>query len=132
MTPPAEVVPGLISVIMTARNAEAFIADAVDSLLSQTDSYFEVIVVDDGSSDGTAVVLAHYADPRLSVTTLPPVGRVPALLHAVSLARGEFFAQLDADDISLPNRLAVQRAYLEAHPEVALVGSRAIEFGADV
>jgi glycosyltransferase involved in cell wall biosynthesis len=121
-------IPGLFSTLTTVRNGAAFIGDAVDSLLAQTDDAFEVIVVDDGSTDGTGTILARYADPRLVVVTLPAVGRVPALRHAAGLARGEFIALLDADDLALPRRLTVQRAYLEQHPEVALVGARAIEF----
>ena len=119
---------GLISTLTTVRNGEAFLAEAIDSLLAQTDSCFEVLVVDDGSTDRTREVLMGYADPRLRAAFLPPVGRVPALRHAVSLARGEFLAILDGDDIALPERLARQRTYLAAHPEVALVGARAVEF----
>jgi glycosyltransferase involved in cell wall biosynthesis len=121
-------VPGLISTLTTVRNGAPFIQEAVDSLLAQTDSHFEVVVVNDGSSDGTEQILASYSDPRLTVATLPPVGRVPALLHAAHLASGEFLAILDADDIALPHRLATQRAYLAEHPEIALVGGGAIEF----
>jgi glycosyltransferase involved in cell wall biosynthesis len=124
----ATIIPGLISTLTTVRNGAPFIREAVDSLLAQTDHQFEAIVVDDGSTDGTVAMLAEYVDPRLRVAVLPPVGRVPALLHAVGMARGEFLAQLDADDVALPQRLATQRAYLEQHPEVALVGARAIEF----
>jgi glycosyltransferase involved in cell wall biosynthesis len=122
-------IPGLISTLMSVRNGAPFIREAVDSLLAQTDPHFEVIVVDDGSLDGTDRILASYSDPRLTVVTLPPIGRVPALRHAAGLARGEFFAMLDADDIALPQRLATERAYLEKHPEIALLGARAIEFG---
>jgi glycosyltransferase involved in cell wall biosynthesis len=128
MNAPAPYRPGLISTLTTVRNGAPFLREAIDSLLAQTDEHFEVIVVDDGSSDGTAALLAGYADPRLIVASLPPVGRVPALLHAVSLARGEFLAQLDADDIALLHRLAVQRDFLNRHPELALVGAGAIEF----
>jgi len=128
MNEPSSRIPGLISTLTTVRNGAAFIREAIDSLLAQTDAHFEVIVVDDGSTDETARLLAAYSDPRLTVAILPPVGRVPALIHAVGLARGEFFAQLDADDIALPHRLAAQRAFLNEHPEVALVGGRAIEF----
>lgn len=121
-------VPGLISTLTTVRDGGPFLREAVDSLLRQTDSHFEVIVVNDGSSDDTRQILTTYSDPRVRVVHLPPVGRVPALIHAAGLARGEFFALLDADDIALPHRLATQRAYLKRHPEVALVGARAIEF----
>jgi glycosyltransferase involved in cell wall biosynthesis len=126
----SSMIPGFISTITTVRNGAAFIHEAVDSLLAQTDDRFEVIVIDDGSTDGTGAVLARYSDRRLRVATLAAVGRVPALLHAAKMARGEFFALLDADDIALPHRLAVQRAYLEQHPEIALIGGRAIEFDA--
>jgi glycosyltransferase involved in cell wall biosynthesis len=128
MNLPAPAVPGLISTLTTVRNGAPFIREAVDSLLAQTDPQFEVIVIDDGSTDETAQFLAGYSDPRLIVAVLPPVGRVPALIHATQLARGEFFAQLDADDIALPHRLATQREFLNQHPEVALVGGKAIEF----
>jgi glycosyltransferase involved in cell wall biosynthesis len=121
-------VPGLISTLTTVRNGAPFIQEAVDSLLAQTDTGFEVVVVNDGSSDATERILTAYSDPRLKVVSLPPVGRVPALIYAAHLASGEFFAMLDADDIALHHRLATQRAYLKQHPEIALVGARAIEF----
>lgn len=126
--PCAQTEPGLISVLMTAYNAEAYVGAAVGSLLVQTDAHFEIVVVDDGSSDETVQVLEQHADPRLRVHRAPHQGRVPALLHAAREARGELLAILDADDLALPERLATQRRYLALHPEVALVGSAAIEF----
>lgn len=126
--PPREIIPGRISSLTTVRNGARFIAEALDSLLSQTDADFEVIVVNDGSTDDTAAILAKYADPRLVAANLPPVGRVPALIHAAGLARGEMLAMLDADDVALPHWLATARGYLDTHPEIALVGARIIEF----
>jgi glycosyltransferase involved in cell wall biosynthesis len=120
--------PGFISTIITVRNGEAFVREAIDSLLTQSADQHEVIVVSDGSTDATNPMLAEYADPRLTVIVLPYVGRISALLRAVAASRGEFIAILDADDVALPHRLHSQRAYLTVHPEVALVGSRAIEF----
>ncbi|MBV9121837.1 MAG: glycosyltransferase family 2 protein, partial [Planctomycetes bacterium] len=77
--------PGLISSLTTVRNGEAFLREALDSLLAQTDDHFEVIVVDDGSSDHTREILKVYHDPRLRVEFLPPVGRPAALLRAVAV-----------------------------------------------
>jgi glycosyltransferase involved in cell wall biosynthesis len=123
-------VPGLFSWLTTVRNGAEFIGEAVDSILGQTDGHFEAVVVNDGSTDDTAAILARSSDPRLIVLTLPPVGRAAALARAARQAQGEFFAVLDGDDVALPHRLAIQRAYLGRHPEVALVGSRAVEFDA--
>lgn len=126
---PARSQPELISTLTTVRNGAPFIAEAVGSLLAQTDGHFEVIVVDDGSTDRTQAMLNEFQDPRLRVVSLPPTGRVEALNRAVAEARGELLAVLDADDVALPLRLATQRAYLEKNPDVWLVGCRAIEFG---
>ena len=124
----AQTEPDLISVLMTAYNAEAYVGAAVESLLAQTDAHFEIVVVDDGSSDQTVQVLEQHADPRLRVYRAVHQGRVPALLCAAREARGELLAILDADDLALPDRLATQRRYLALHQEVALIGSAAIEF----
>jgi glycosyltransferase involved in cell wall biosynthesis len=121
--------PGLISVLVTVRDGEPFVATALDSLLAQTDDWFEVVVVDDGSTDGTWEIVSRYiADSRVRADRLSPVGRVAALLRAVRLARGDCLAFLDADDVALSHRLATQRAYLLAHPQVALVGARALDW----
>jgi glycosyltransferase involved in cell wall biosynthesis len=113
---------------MTVRNGAPYVRDAVESLLVQTDREFEIIVVDDGSTDDTPAILASLSDRRLKVRHLPGRGRVAALIEAVTMARGGLIAVLDADDIAMPHRLATQRRYLEEHPDVALVGSSAIEF----
>jgi len=121
-------IPGLISSITTVRNGEAYLREAIDSLLAQDDPAFEVVVVDDGSTDATPDILRSYQDPRLTVRSVPPTGRAQALAEAVRTSRGELLAVLDADDAALPRRFALQRRYLEEHPEVALVGSAAVEF----
>ncbi len=113
-----------VSVLMPAYNAEPWIADAIASLLAQDFADFELIVVDDGSTDATPAILAGLADPRLVVRTQPEnSGYVPALQRAVAAARGRFLARQDADDLSLPGRLAAQVAFLDRHPEVVLLGS---------
>lgn len=113
-----------VSVLMTAHNAAPFVARAVDSILAQSFADWELIAIDDGSDDGTAAILRSYRDPRVRVMVLPKnIGRTPALRVAFAAAHGEYIAVLDADDVSSSERLAVQVEYLEAHPEVVLVGT---------
>lgn len=115
-----------VSVIMSAFNAEAFLREAMDSILAQTFCDFELIVVDDASTDRTAEVLAEYSDSRIRVIRNPSnVGVGVARNRGLRLARGKYIAVHDADDASVPDRLAQQVAYFEAHPEVGLIGSTA-------
>jgi hypothetical protein len=114
----------LISVIMAVYNGERYLREAVDSVLGQTWTDLELIVIDDGSTDGTAAMLAGYADSRIRVSRNPAnLGLTQSLNRGLSLAGGEFVARLDADDISLPPRLERQVAFLREHPEVVMVGS---------
>jgi glycosyltransferase involved in cell wall biosynthesis len=113
-----------VSVLMPARNAGPYIAEAVRSVLAQTFADFELIVVDNGSTDATPDVLASIADPRLRVTVLPEEHSLPAVRNAaVALARGALIAMMDADDISLPKRLARQVALLDREPGVGVCGA---------
>ena len=118
----------LISVLMAAYNAEAFIVDAISSLQRQTISQIEIIVVNDGSTDGT-LRLANAmsdADCRIHVIDLQPNrGCVEAWNAGLEHCRAPFIARMDADDISIEDRLEKQVTYLEAHPDVALVGGAA-------
>ncbi|MFD2366071.1 glycosyltransferase [Pseudoduganella sp. GCM10020061] len=113
-----------ISVIMPVYNAQAYLGEAVASVLAQTDGDFELIAIDDGSTDGSASLLAACSDPRLRVVRN---GVNRGLIYSrnlgLDLARGRYIAFLDSDDIAFPQRFARQRAYLEAHPDVAGVGS---------
>lgn len=121
-----------VSVIVPAYNASAFLRQSVESILSQTFVDFELIVVDDCSTDDTAAILATYGDPRLRIIHNPQnLGVVRARNRAMDVARGEYVASFDADDISLPLRLARQVAFLDANPAVGLVGtaSRYLEGG---
>jgi len=108
---------------MTVYNGLPFVEEAVDSLLAQDFDDFELVVVDDGSTDGTADRLAQRTDPRIRLLRRSHEGRVAALNHAVGLARGRYLANLDADDVALPGRLALPVRFLDEHPEVAVVGS---------
>jgi len=106
----------LISVLMPAFNVENYIGPAIESVLNQTFSNFELIVLDDGSSDGTAEIINSYSDPRLKKVFLPQnQGLVSARNTLVGMAQGEYIAFLDSDDLADPKRLELQLAYLQAH-----------------
>jgi hypothetical protein len=114
-----------ISVILPVYNAEAFLAAAVGSILAQTFRDFELIAIDDGSTDRTATILDDLAqqDDRIVVIRQRNAGVVAALNRGLALARGEFVARMDADDMARPQRFARQMTFLDAYPDVAVVGS---------
>src|SRR5262245_47416384 len=112
-----------VSVLMPVYNAGRFLAPALDSILAQTFADFELIAIDDGSSDGSGKVLAEFAarDRRVCVLTQENCGIVATLNRALELARAPLVARMDADDLSRPDRFAQQVAYLREHPDVAVV-----------
>ncbi|MBF0249328.1 MAG: glycosyltransferase [Alphaproteobacteria bacterium] len=113
-----------VSILMTFLNPGFFFAPAVESLLNQTFSNFELIAIDDGSTDGSLEWLKTLEDTRIVVVEPGKrLGRTPALNAALSIAQGEFIAVLDADDISKPTRLQEQVDYLRDHPDCVLVGT---------
>ncbi len=112
-----------ITSIITVYNGEKTINRAVQSLLSQTEKNIEVLVVNDGSTDGTGNILQGFTDLRLRVMGLPRTGRAGALARACREAKGLYIANLDADDFSHPERLEKQTAFLDAHPDYAWVGT---------
>jgi glycosyltransferase involved in cell wall biosynthesis len=111
-----------VSAIMPTYNKAANVRQAIDSVLAQTFTDWELLIVDDGSTDNTASVLADVSDPRITVRSLPSNrGRSAARNLALSSARGRYIAICDSDDVSVPSRFARQVAYLDAHPDVAVV-----------
>lgn len=113
-----------VSVVMAVRDGEPYLAEAVESLLAQTFADFELVVVDDGSSDASRDVVRSYRDPRVRLLENGRNrGLAASLNRGIREARGELLARQDADDVSEPERLARQVAHLDAHPEVALLGS---------
>jgi glycosyltransferase involved in cell wall biosynthesis len=111
---------------MSVFDGDAFLQAAIDSVLGQTFADFELIIVDDGSGDRTARILAAAAaqDPRIVVLTNPSNhGLTPSLNRGITAARGALIARQDADDVSVPERLSRQVAFLKAHPEVGLLGT---------
>jgi glycosyltransferase involved in cell wall biosynthesis len=113
-----------ISVVMPVFNTERYLAAAVESVLSQTFRDFELIAVDDGSTDGSGEMLRRYAaaDPRMRVISRPNTGIAGARNDGLSAARGDLIASMDSDDIAVPARLELQLAYMNSHPEVVCVG----------
>ena len=110
--------------IMTVYNAGPYLKEAIDSLVAQTFENWELIAVENGSSDGSPAILTGYRDERIRMFALPEnIGRTPALRYAFERVEGEYIAVLDADDVSHPERLKKQAEYLDQHPEVGLVGS---------
>jgi glycosyltransferase involved in cell wall biosynthesis len=107
------------------RDGEAHLADAVASLEAQTDPDFEVVAVDDGSTDATREILEDWArrDPRVRVHAQPPAGIVSALERGRTAARGRYLARMDADDVCEPRRLERQRGLMEADPQLVLCGT---------
>jgi glycosyltransferase involved in cell wall biosynthesis len=119
-----------VSVLVSVRDGAPWVREAVESVLGQTMIDLELIVIDDGSTDATAALLGTIRDPRLRVARQPPRGLTPSLNRALGLARAPLVARLDADDLALPERLARQCAFLDAHPDVGLLGTGAREVGA--
>jgi glycosyltransferase involved in cell wall biosynthesis len=112
-----------VSVVMTVYNGEPWLGEAVDSILDQTFEDFELIVVDDGSSDGTPKTLSRRAGSRLKVIRQHQTGQTPALNRALGQTLAPLIARMDADDVALPERLGRQVAFLGAHPSVGLLGT---------
>ena len=112
----------LISVILTTYNEAERIEGALASILAQSMGEYEVVVVDDGSTDGTVNVIRRVGDERIRVVEAGRLGRGGALKRAVEEARGKYVANLDADDEAHPDRFAAQSAFLESHSEVAWLG----------
>ncbi|HEY1171930.1 MAG TPA: glycosyltransferase [Verrucomicrobiae bacterium] len=111
---------------MSVYNGERYLASAIDSILGQTFRDFEFLIVDDGSKDGTADLLAKYAreDPRVHVVTHGKnKGLTASLNELVQLVKGEYLARMDADDVSRPERFARQVEWLDNHAACGLVGS---------
>ena len=115
-----------VSVVMAVYNGEAYLAEAIDSILAQTLRDFELIIVDDGSTDGSASIAYAYQrrDSRIRILQLERNGGLSAARnHGIRAANAEYIALMDCDDISLPQRLEKQAAFLHAKPDISVVGT---------
>jgi glycosyltransferase involved in cell wall biosynthesis len=114
----------LVSIVVPVYNAEPFLRETLDSVFAQEYRPIEVIVVDDGSTDGSAAIVAEYPEARYS--RQENQGPAVARNAGIAVARGEFLAFADADDVLVPTKLAVQVGYLLEHPEVEGVMGRQV------
>lgn len=116
----------LISVIMPVFNSEKYVAEAIESILNQTFNDFEFIIIDDGSTDNSLKIIKEYSqkDNHIRVVVNQENKGIAGSLNiGIALARGEYIARMDADDISLPERFEKQVAFMENHPEIGVVGT---------
>lgn len=120
-----------VSVIMAAWNAEKTISDSISSVQAQSFPAWELVVADDGSTDGTATLVEGIAraDSRVRLLRLEHGGAAKARNAAVRAAEGEYIAVLDSDDVSMPDRLSLECQFLDGHPDVSVVGGRCLQEG---
>jgi glycosyltransferase involved in cell wall biosynthesis len=112
-----------ISVILPVYNAQSYLRESIESILNQSFEDFELIIINDGSTDDSLSIMESYTDQRIRIINQSNAGLPISLNRAITISKGEYLARQDADDISLPARLAKQLAYLDAHPQCALLGT---------
>jgi len=114
----------LVSVVMPVYNSEMFLREAVNSILTQSYRQLELIVVNDGSTDVSAAILSSIEDKRIRVLEHERnQGITQSLNDAIAVSTGEYICRMDADDVAVPHRIERQVAFLEEHPDIALVGT---------
>ena len=115
----------VVSVLMPVYNGERFLKEALDSIFAQTFQDFEVIIVDDGSTDNTAEIIHQYDDDAKIVylRNVQNSGIVATLNNGLTRVRGKYIIRMDADDIALPQRFQIQVDYMDTHPDVGVCGS---------
>ena len=115
-----------VTVLMPVYNGEQYLREAIDSILWQTFQDFEFLIIDDGSSDNSMDIINSYQDTRIIlVKNESNLGLVLTLNKGLSLAKGEYIARMDADDVSFCDRLEKQVDFLESHSDVCLLGTNA-------
>jgi glycosyltransferase involved in cell wall biosynthesis len=115
----------LVSVVMSVYNGDQYVPESVESILNQTFTDFEFIIINDGSTDKTKVILEEYAanDSRILLVHQENLGLTKSLNKGIALARGKYIARQDADDYSLPDRLATEVTFLSSNESIAMVGT---------
>lgn len=113
----------IVTILLPTYNCEAHVRESIQSMLDQTFTDFELIVIDDASTDGTVACIQAFDDPRIYlIQKKTNAGYTDSLLYGIDVAKGRYIARMDADDISMTDRLEKQVHYLDAHPDVVLCG----------
>ncbi len=124
--------PPAVTVLMTVYNGLPYLREAIESVLNQTFTDFEFLIIDDASTDESAACIRSYKDPRIRrVCNSKNAGQADALNQGLAIARGETIARLDQDDVCLPNRFQRQLDFLKARPDLAGAGTWLIYIGPD-
>ena len=114
----------LVSVLMPVYNGEIYLDEAIESILNQTYRNFEFLIINDGSTDRSEAIISSYNDSRICLINNPENLRLIATLNrGIDLAKGQYIVRMDADDISLPQRIEKQVGWMEANPDYGLIGS---------
>jgi glycosyltransferase involved in cell wall biosynthesis len=113
-----------VTVLMSVYNGERFLSEAIDSILTQDFRDFEFLIIDNGSTDGSAAIMSSYKDKRIRlISHKENWGIVRSLNDGLALARGSYIARMDCDDVSLPGRLGYQVRFMDANAEIAVCGT---------
>ena len=115
-----------VSVVMSVYNGEKYLKEAIDSILNQTYKDFEFIIVNDGSTDESLEIIKSYNDPRIVLIRQENKGLATALNEGIKIAKGEYIARMDADDISEPERFKKEYKFMHVHDECVALGTNAI------
>ena len=112
-----------VTVLMPVYNCEKYLRESIESILNQTFKDFEFLIINDGSSDKSAEIVESYNDNRINfVQNEKNIGLAASLNRGLDIAKGEYIARMDADDISLPERLEKQVRFMETNPQIGICG----------
>lgn len=114
-----------LTVLLPAYNAGLYLREAIDSILQQTYTDFELLIINDGSKDDTRAIIETYTDPRIKIIHQENKGLITTLNEGIMMAKGAIIARMDADDVCLPHRLQLQMDFLNKNPDYVMVGSEA-------
>lgn len=114
---------GFVSVVMAVYNAELFLKEAIDSVINQSFKNFEFIIINDGSTDSSSLIIKSYNDPRIVLIEQTNQGLSKSLNRGISISKSEYIVRMDADDIAYPSRLQKQVDFMQQNPFCVLCGS---------